>query len=352
MRRKHALGLLVLLALVVGAGLAVSRLREPGADADFIPFVETAALQAQTPRVVFDHGHLNSHSISGRYRPFAKLLRADGCRVRQTGGRIDARLLDQTDVLVVVNASGPEPDRTAAAFDPGECDAIEAWVRGGGALLLVADHHPYGESAASLAARFGVEMSGGWTDDSTHARAGSGDPGQVVFTRAVGTLGDHPITNGEGVIGGVDTVETFTGQSLRGPADAAALLLLSQDAMDRLPVSARVETQGSKRISTFETQDRSAAGRTQGLALRHGAGRVVVLADGAMLTAQKERTVRFGMNSPGNHNRLFTLNVVRWLAGALEPRGADTLPRSAPAQGSSASAASSSASAIGSTSVR
>ena len=328
MRRNRALGLLVGLALVAAAGLAVSRLREPGADADFVPFVETAALRVQAPRVVFDHGHRNSHSISGRYRPFARLLGADGCRVRQTSRRIDARLLDQTDVLVIVNASGPEADRTAAAFDPVECDAIQAWVRGGGALLLVADHHPYGESVTTLGARFGVEMSGGWTDDSTHARAGSGDPGQVVFARAAGTLGDHPITNGEGVIGGVDTVETFTGQSLRGPADAMPLLLLSAHALDRIPVSASVEQRGSQRITTFQTEDRSAAGRAQGLALQFGTGRVVVLADGAMLTAQKERTLRFGMNSPGNHKRLFTLNVVRWLAGALEPRGVDRLPGS------------------------
>jgi hypothetical protein len=182
----------------------------------------------------------------------------------------------------------------------------------------VADHHPCGEAAAALAARFGVEMSGGWTDDSLRARAGSGDPGQILFTRADATLAAHPITDGFGDAARVDTVETFTGQSLGGPVDAGILLRLGPSAMDRLPVHSTRTTQGSKTITTFETQDRSAAGRAQGLALACGRGRVVVLAEAAMLTAQIERGRRFGMNARGNHNRNFALNTVRWLAGAGE----------------------------------
>lgn len=55
--------------------------------------------------------------------------------------------------------------------------------------------------------------------------------------------------------------------------------------------------------TTFTTSDTSAAGRCQGLALRVGKGRVVVLAESAMLTAQvSEQGVRFGMNTPGNDN--------------------------------------------------
>jgi hypothetical protein len=44
------------------------------------------------------------------------------------------------------------------AFTPAECDAVRDWVRGGGALLLIADHVPWGDASAILARQFGVEM--------------------------------------------------------------------------------------------------------------------------------------------------------------------------------------------------
>jgi len=319
MRRARVLVAIGIGCGALGAGLAVLRAKwEPGGDRGFVARVESPALRQRAPVVLFDHGHRNSHSVAGRYAAFARLMRADGCRVRQISGRIDARRLEGAAILAIVNAKGPESDPVSAAFDDGECDAIRNWVQDGGGLLLVADHHPCGEAAASLAARFGVEMSGGWTDDSTQARPGSGDPGQIVFTRSGGTLASHPITDGDGGASRVDTVETFTGQSLRGPADAVPLLLLGEAAMDRIPTSSKTESHGTTHVTTFETEDRSAAGRAQGLAFHHGRGRVVVLAEAAMLTAQIQNGHRFGMNAPGNHNRQFALNTVRWLAGAQD----------------------------------
>lgn len=307
-----------LAALAIAGRMVPGPWHEPGGDSEFDTRVAHPQLAGIRPRVLFDHGHRNSHSISGRYRAFADLVRADGCRIEQTRAAFDAGLLRDVQVLVIVNAKGPGGDGTDPAFRDTECEAIENYVREGGSLLLVADHHPCGEAAARLAARFGVQMSGGWTDDSTKARPGSGDPGQLLFTRADGGLGDHPILRG-GPEARVDTVETFTGQSLLGPEGSAPLLLLSPTSMDRVPVAAKVETQGSKRITTFQTADHSAAGRNQGLALAFGRGRVVVLGEAAMLTAQRsDRGVRFGMNAPGNGNRAFTLNVMRWLAHGLD----------------------------------
>jgi hypothetical protein len=94
---------------------------------------------------------------------------------------------------------------------------------------------------------------------------------------------------------------------------------LSDTAVDRIPVSSTSVQEGSRAITTFETEDRSAAGRCQGLALIHGTGRVVVLGEAAMLTAQiaEESGRPVGMNAPGNDNRAFVLNVLRWLAGVL-----------------------------------
>jgi hypothetical protein len=62
-----------------------------------------------------------------------------------------------------------------------------------------------------------------------------------------------------------------------------------------------------------------AGGRAQGLAFRLGRGRVVVLAEAAMMSAQVSGPLRvpMGMNVSGNDDRQFAINVVRWLARAL-----------------------------------
>ena len=45
----------------------------------------------------------------------------------------------------------------------------------------------------------------------------------------------------------------------------------------------------------------------------------MVLGEAAMLSAQLAgpRSAPMGMNAPGNDDRQFALNVVRWLGGAL-----------------------------------
>jgi hypothetical protein len=50
------------------------------------------------------------------------------------------------------------------------------WVAEGGGLLLIADHAPFGSAAAGLARRVGVDMSGGYTIDSSRAAPGRGEP--------------------------------------------------------------------------------------------------------------------------------------------------------------------------------
>jgi len=42
------------------------------------------------------------------------------------------------------------------AFTEQECDAVSEVVRNGGALLLIADHAPFGAAAQILAKRFDV----------------------------------------------------------------------------------------------------------------------------------------------------------------------------------------------------
>jgi len=324
MRTPWRTGAAAAIPVVIAAGAigAWFVLKEPGADLKFDTSVKAQAFVAKHPRVVFDHGHRNVHSISGRYEPFANLVRADGCRIESSSGTIDEGRLKGVDVLVIVNATG-EVKREESAFSAAEIGQIEKWVRDGGSLLLVADHHPYGPAAAPLAKAFGVTMYGGWCDDEANARKGSGDTGQIVFTRETGLM-EHPITRGKSASDRVSTVETFTGQSLSGPAEASVLLALSGTAMDRVPVGSKSETKGSSTTTTFETRDESAAGHCQGLAMEYGKGRVVVLGEAAMLTAQVDAKTgtKFGMNAAGNENRQFVLNLVRWLGRAAGNDGA------------------------------
>jgi hypothetical protein len=67
---------------------------------------------------------------------------------------------------------------------------------------------------------------------------------------------------------------------------------------------------------------RSDAGRAQGVALVFGRGRLVVVGEAALfsaqvLRAQGEPDFRFGMNAPGNDDRQFVLNSLHWLSGSL-----------------------------------
>lgn len=262
------------------------------------------------PRVAIDAAHANVHTAEGRYRPFATLLRNDGFRVASSRQPFTDASLREADVLVIANALADSASREAAgrdAFTAEEIEAVWRWVGGGGALLLVADHDPAGAAARALAARLGVDMSAGRTHDDPHSDWTSGSPAWLVFGRDTGArVLDHPVTRGRGEHERVRRVVTFAGQSLKGPPGSVGFLALAPGAMDRLP----------------DGRDVPAGGRAQGVAMTVGRGRVVVLGEAAMLTAQVTSvagtTRRFGWTWPGNDDRQLALNVVRWLAGALK----------------------------------
>jgi hypothetical protein len=69
-----------------------------------------------------------------------------------------------------------------------------------------------------------------------------------------------------------------------------------------------------------EGKTKSAAGRAQGIALRFGKGRVVVLGEAGMMSAQLAGPDKrkFGMNRPGIDNRQLALNIMHWLSGLLK----------------------------------
>lgn len=276
------------------------------------------------PRVVVDEAHHEFHTADGRYKPFADLLRNDGFRVRRGLVPFTPAALDSVDLLVISNAMGSDTMSAAVArrpaFTPAECAAVEAWVRDGGALLLIADHAPMGEASQALAERFGVTMSGGYVIDTVRTRGEPGGASNIPFSDGSGLASGHPIAQGRDTSERVGRVRTFTGQALRPPAGATALLALSDAAVDILP-----DTPSGLSAPEFREKRRTPVPEwAQGLAMRHGRGRVVMLGEAGMLSAQLilrsgREPGRMGMNVAGNDNRRFALNLARWLAGVLEP---------------------------------
>jgi hypothetical protein len=280
------------------------------ADPNFDTKVENPAYKKDGPRVLFDEAHNNFHTAGGRYKPFADLIGNDGYRVVPNKDKFSASVLSGYQILVISNALGaPKMGQAEAgnpAFTEAECDAVRDWVKGGGALLLIADHAPMGSANQILAQRFAVDMSKRFTIDEQNSDKESQNAGFIVYTRESGRLADHPITRGRNANEQVNKVIAFTGQSLKGPSDSVAFMKLADSAVD---VTGR-----------DNPEPISAAGRAQGLALKFGKGRVIVMGEAGMLSAQLAgpQQLKFGMNRPGIDNRQLALNMMHWLSGLLK----------------------------------
>jgi hypothetical protein len=285
-------------------------------DTSFDTRIAHPAFTSSHPRVMIDEAHHEFHTMSGRYRPFADLIRHDGCQVVPGRAAFTASDLKGVDVLVISNALGvddmSDPAAAHPAFMPAECAAVRDWVRAGGALLLIADHAPMGSAARALGDTLGVDMRSAYTIDPL--QSGGRNASIITYTAGHGLATDHPIVRGRDSTERVRTVVAFTGQSLTGPPGATLLMRLSDQAQDLMV------GYGQAGRDVPPDKRSPAGGRAQGLAFTLGKGRVVVLGEAAMMTAQVAGPARFkmGMNSPGNDDRQFAINVVRWLARALE----------------------------------
>jgi hypothetical protein len=287
-------------------------------DADFDTRVAEPAYRAEGPRVLYDEAHRNRHTTATAYKPFADLIRNDGYDLATLGQSITAERLAGFAVLIVILPMGTNDAHDAPAFTEAETAAVHQWVHSGGSLLLIVDHFPFGAAAESLGRRFDMDVANGLVEDPQHHEPDLGDS-HLVFSRANGLLPDHPITAGRSRAERVERVLTFTGTSLRGPAEAAAFLHLSDSAVDRPASAPKVQKVGGDvRVTSQYGDPVSAKGRAQALALEVGKGRVVVLGEAGMLSAQRDqRGARVGMNFPGYDNRQLALNIMHWLSRLL-----------------------------------
>jgi hypothetical protein len=304
----------IALAILAISGGQSSAQQIPDKDAD--TKVARPAFESNTgPTVAIDSGHYNYHTINNRYGPFAALLRNDGFRVIDSTGPFSAERLASIKVLVVSNAlsqtlAGNWNLPPSPAFGAAEIAAVKAWVREGGALLLIADHAPFAGSARELAAAFGFEFENGVAG--RYLMNGRPD----LFTKADGTLRDDVITRGRDADEAVGALRTFTGSAFRAPAAARPLIVL--------PPEFKVHACGLPCPPTAPKGD--AGGHLQGAVLVEGRGRVAVFGEAAMFSAQivpsAKPPFRMGFNASGaEQNKQFILNLLHWLVNVLPQYG-------------------------------
>jgi hypothetical protein len=262
---------------------------------DFNPPIGKPAYEADRgPRVAIDSAHGNFHTVDGGYQGYATLLRRDGYRVSGSAVALTDEALGQIDLFVTANATGPRTAEGGApsslsAFNGAEVAAVERWVRGGGALLIVADHEPWPAAVATLAAPYGVEFKNAYAYD--------GSAGSLTYRKSDGSLADHAVTNGVG------SVATFLGSAFRVTGAHVPLMRLGPAAVARPALG-----------GAPHPQEVPIGGWLQGAILEHGRGRVAVFSEAAMLTTQVRGGRAMGMNAPGaEDNARFVLNVMRWL---------------------------------------
>jgi hypothetical protein len=263
------------------------------------------------PVVAIDSAHNNFHTIDGRYQPFASVLRNDGFRVVDSHSAFTSDSLSAFKVLVISNALPAALVKNWAlpatsAFTPAEIDALKAWVTGGGSLLLIADHRPFGGSARELASAFGFRF-----EDGVVERDPLGS-GADIFTRADGSLREDVVTRGRDSAAAVTSLRTFTGSAFQAPPAARPIIVLPAGYMSHqclLPCSGRVP-------------EIDVSGYLQGAVMPVGKGRIAVFGEAAMFSAQvigkSNPPFRFGFTAKGaEQNKQFILNLMQWLAGIL-----------------------------------
>lgn len=130
-------------------------------------------------RFLADEFHSESWSISGQRaaefapedpvnssyaRAAAALELHDFSVHRNCGAFLTPEMLSQTDVLALLHPCDPRWERTTSAGPPAltsaEIDAIHAWVRDGGGLLIVTEyeHEKYGDNLNDLLSPIGLRI--------------------------------------------------------------------------------------------------------------------------------------------------------------------------------------------------
>lgn len=320
---------------------------------------DPAYAEGTGPIVCIDKAHFNYHTAAGIYWPFARLLRDDGIRVSRFRFTFDTGALSDCQILVIANAQAPDntigfgspsshwayPHGTA--LTSAEIVALISWVERGGALLLIADHAPLPAAVSDLALLLGVHMLDGdalagerertdsivfgtvdedvWRASDEQLRAAAG----VQLLRryrgvpaSPGAWADHPIVEGRDSDERVEWIVAFGGQAFLASDDWRPISVFGPGAVGLIPLNLNFEADewGDGPLISIE-------GWLHGATRLLGDGRVAVLGEGGMCTAQFDDldgelvgpVLPYGFNaSYAPQNAQFCLNVVHWLAGLIQ----------------------------------
>ena len=194
-------------------------------------------------------------------------------------GLFTAEALEGTDILVIPHASSEEWEKTIGVgspkFTPEELELIEGFVRTGGSLLLLAETEQpkYGNNFAELAAKFGVEIKNATVQD----------PSRSYKEVPTWIIGDFDRRTKSDFAFMVEEVCLYRAGVL--------------DVAEGVPAEVFMRT----------SEHADPASAPLGIAVQHGLGRVVVLADSDL----------FGDDSIDDcDNKQLWLNIAGWLANA------------------------------------
>lgn len=278
-------------------------------DENFKPTVPHPAYKkGEGPGVLIDEAHHNFHTVNGRYRPFAELMRQDGYQVRGLDKPFSATTLQGATILVIANSLNERNVNnwslpTPSAFTKNEITNLHAWVEQGGSLFLIADHMPFAGAASDLARLFGVEFSNGM------ATPGNRELGKPDRFELKTGLRESVITRGRAIDEEVTEVVTFTGSAFKPPPYATPILVFGPNSISQEPQRAWEFNAHSHTLSI--------EGWCQVASMNVGRGRVVISGEAAMFTAQVAgpNKIKMGMNSPyAKQNVQLLLNLMHWLS--------------------------------------
>ncbi|WP_444957947.1 hypothetical protein [Microbulbifer sp. ZKSA002] len=202
-------------------------------DLDYLPKnKEITHTLEKRPVVLVDAAHHNFHTISGRYHPFADVLKSDGYIVRSNDKKIDKANLKDIDIVVIANALSEEnienwnlPNHSA--FTRKEIEALFHWVKGGGSLFLIADHMPWPKATADLAEIFGFHFQNGYVEVIGQQ--------EQYFETSDGSLADHSILKGVKDSHKLNKVRGFMGQGFLSPPNAKPVMIFSKPSIAYMP---------------------------------------------------------------------------------------------------------------------
>lgn len=279
--------------------------QRPSIDTLFRVSIASPMFIQDAPKVLIDEAHNNIHRKEGGLFSFTRMMEEDGAVVSSNDSIFTEQRLSQYDVLIIVNALHDSNVRNwvtpnPSAFSKQEIDAVEKFVKKGGSLLLVADHMPCGGAVQKLAQRFGVE----WSNSFVMQNGNKWPPS--TFKRSNSTLKDSPVTKDTSFGKRISSVASFTGSAFKTPKEAESFMIFEESHRVLFPKEA---WKFSKK-----TKNESAKGWSQGACLEYGLGKIVLLGEAAMITAQIRGKTEIGMNSiDAPQNPQLALNIFRYL---------------------------------------